>query len=206
MLRVLVVLAVVVVALLRGGKLQNLADVKLRALPLVFASLGLQVLIFNPVIGPQLVTPVVAAIYLASMVLLVVWVAMNRVVPGMALIAAGVLMNTAAIAANGGLMPVDPEAAAYAGRLARYEENDALVRNNSLATDIDVQLWLLTDIFPIPAGIPLANVYSLGDILLTTGIALFCYQILRGTGGITALAPKPRVHDQFEPTAGIETP
>lgn len=185
-LRGVIVLAVIAVALARRGSLLNLAHVRLRALPLVFGSLGLQLLIFTPFTEQPLVPLATTTLYLLSMAMLVVWVALNRGVPGMALITAGVLMNTAAIAANGGYMPVEPLAAQYAGRLDGYPTSGLPVDNNSLATDEGVRLWLLTDIFPLPAGIPLANVFSLGDILLTVGIAIFCYRTICGPGGAVA--------------------
>jgi hypothetical protein len=190
-LRGVIILAVIAVALLRGGSLLNFAAVRLRALPLVFAGFGLQLAIF-PLFTEQPLIPVATtAIYLLSMALLVGWAVLNRAVPGMPLVVAGVVMNTAAIAMNGGYMPVDPQAAEYAGRLARYAADGAPVLNNSLATAEEVRLWLLTDIFPVPAGIPLANVFSLGDILLTTGIGVFCYRVIRGGEGATPTATAP---------------
>lgn len=191
MLRGLIVLAVIAVALLRGGSLRNFAAVRLRALPLVFASLALQILIFNPIADERLGPAATGISYLLSMALLIVWVALNRAVPGMLLVAAGVLMNTAAIAANGGFMPVDPQAAQYAGRLAQYPTEGLPVSNNSVALAEGVRLWLLTDIFPVPAGIPLANVFSLGDILLTAGIAYFCYGVISGALGRPAAPAQP---------------
>jgi hypothetical protein len=179
-LRAVIVLAVIAIALLRGGTLRNFAEVHLRWLPLVFGSLGLQLLIFTPLLGGRVPPLVVTTLYLISMALLVVWVTLNRQIPGIVLIAAGVVMNTVAIAANGGYMPVDPAAAAYAGRLENYASEGAPISNNSLATSENVRLWLLTDIFPVPAGIPLANVFSLGDILLTVGVAIFCSSVISG--------------------------
>lgn len=189
MLRGVIILIVVLAALARGGSLRNLASVELRGLPLVFASFGLQLLIFTPFAEQPIIAFATAPLYLLSMALLAVWVWMNRQLHGIMPIAAGVLMNLAAIAANGGYMPVDPAAAAYAGRLDGYSGEEALIDNNSLASAENVRLWLLTDIFPVPAGIPLANVFSLGDILLTTGIGIFCYRTLRGQG--PGLAARP---------------
>ncbi|GAB4428761.1 MAG: DUF5317 domain-containing protein [Chloroflexi bacterium OHK40] len=177
MLRAIIVLAVIIVALVRGGSLLNLVALRVRAIPLVLAGFAIQLLIFTPFTGKALVPIATAPLYMLSMGLLVIWVVLNRQLPGILLIGAGVVMNTLAIAANGGLMPVDPDAAAYAGRLAGYD--DAAIDNNSLASAEGVRLWLLTDIFPVPAGIPFANVFSLGDILLTTGIAVLCYQSIR---------------------------
>lgn len=179
MLRGLIVLAVLVVALLRGGSLRRFAAVELRALPLVFGGLALQLLIFTPFRSEPLVTAFVPVVYLASMVLVLGWVWLNRHLPGISLVLVGVAMNTAAIVANGGYMPVMPLAAEYAGRSGNYASAGDTIANNSLATE-GSQLWLLTDIFPVPAGIPLANVFSLGDILLTIGVCLFCYRVMLG--------------------------
>jgi len=180
-LRGVVILAVISVALWRGGSLRNFAAIELRGLALVFGSLGLQLLIFTPFVDQALIPFATGALYLLSMALLIVWVWLNRGLPGIWLVAAGVLMNTVAIAANGGQMPVEPLAAQYAGRLAAYATDGPAIANNSLATSTGVQLWLLTDIFPVPAGIPLANVFSLGDLLLTTGVGMFCYRVICGS-------------------------
>src|SRR5262245_51923105 len=76
-------------------------------------------------------------------------------------------------------MPVSPEGAGHAGRLDRYAAEGLPVANNSIATGDQARLWLLTDILPIPAGLPFANVYSIGDVLLTVGAALLCYRSIR---------------------------
>lgn len=175
MLRVLIVFGVVIAALLRGGSLRGFARLRLRAIPLVLGSLLIQLLIFPLVGDGPLPAWTTVPLYLLSMLLLVIWVWLNRGLPGIVLIGAGVVMNLAAIAANGGYMPIHPDAAAYAGGLARY--TDTPLDNNSLAT-YQARLWMLTDIFPVPAGFPFATVYSLGDILLTTGVAILCYRTM----------------------------
>lgn len=180
MLRACIVLGVIVIARLSGGSLRHFASLALRWPLLIVASLALQLLIFTPFRDESLVQVAVVPIYLVSMVLLVVWVWLNRHIPGITLIALGIIGNLAAIVANGGYMPVDPDAARYAGNLALYEGGDVPIVNNSHATDEQVRLWVLTDIFPIPRGIPFANVISLGDILLTIGVCILCYQTIRG--------------------------
>lgn len=180
MLRACIVLGVIVIARLSGGSLRHFASLTLRWPLLVVASITLQLLIFTPFRDGSLVQVGVVPIYLISMVLLVIWVWFNRHIPGITLIALGIIGNLAAIVANGGYMPVDPAAARYAGNSALYEGGDAPIVNNSYATDEQVRLWVLTDIFPIPQGIPFATVVSLGDILLTIGICMLCYQTIRG--------------------------
>jgi hypothetical protein len=178
MLRLIIIIVVIAVALLRGGSLRNLGALKLRWLPLVIAGFALQLLIFTPFASSPLVAFATVPLYIVSMALLTIWVALNWRIPGMALIAVGLLMNFAAIGANGGHMPVSPESARYAGTIVNYASEGALVANNSIATDSNVHLWLLTDIIPIPKQIVFANVLSIGDVLLTIGVGMLCYRTI----------------------------
>jgi hypothetical protein len=79
--------------------------------------------------------------------------------------ALGAISNLAAIVANVGVMPTTAEAMATAG----IERDDAF--SNSAVLD-DPALGPLTDIFAIPAGLPFANVFSIGDVLIALGIVL----------------------------------
>jgi Family of unknown function (DUF5317) len=178
MVILVILLPVIAVALLRGGTLANLIELRLRWTPLVLVALAVQLLIFTPFRKQPLIPIWTPQLYMLSMALLTAWVALNWRIPGMALMALGLLSNFAAIAANGGYMPVAPESARYAGRLARYAAQGLPVANNSIATGDQVRLWLLTDILPIPAWLPFANVYSVGDVLLTVGGALLCYRTI----------------------------
>jgi len=113
------------------------------------------------------------------MLLLVIWVAANWRIPGMALIAIGLALNVIAITTNGGHMPVSSESARYAGTIDNYTSEGALVANNSIMTQANVRFWLLTDIIAIPKQVPFANVISIGDVLLTIGVASLCYRAIR---------------------------
>jgi hypothetical protein len=179
MLRLMVIVTVIVVALLRGGSLRNFAGLRLRWLPLVLGGLALQLLIFTPWSATPLIARATPQLYLLSMTLLAAWVALNWRVQGMALMAAGLLLNFVALGANGGYMPVSPASAQLAGNLGYYSDTGLPVAYNSIATDSDVRLWLLTDIIPLPQPIPFANVFSIGDILLTIGVCVLCYRTLR---------------------------
>ena len=179
MLRLAIIVLVIVVALLRGGSLRNFAAVQLRWLPLVIASFALQLLIFTPFARAPLVAFATVPIYVLSMLLLVIWVAANWRIPGMVLIAIGLALNVIAITTNGGHMPVSSESARYAGTIDNYTSEGALVANNSIMTQANVRFWLLTDIIAIPKQVPFANVISIGDVLLTIGVASLCYRAIR---------------------------
>ena len=189
MLRLVIIILVIVVALLRGGSLRNLAALQLRWLPLVIAGFVLQLLIFTPFARSPLVAFATVPIYVLSMILLVIWVAANWRIPGMALIAIGLALNVIAITANGGHMPVSPESARYAGTIGNYASEGAFVANNSIATQDNVRFWLLTDIIAIPKQVPFANVISIGDVLLTIGVGSLCYRTIRRAPTPTEPAP-----------------
>jgi hypothetical protein len=178
MLRVVIILAVVLFALLRGGRLTNLATIRVRRMSLVLASFTIRILIDTPFLAAPLVRFWTTPLFLLSFGLLIWWIWENRQLAGGLLIGAGIVMNLAAIAANGGAMPVDPVAALYAGKpLPDAPTTGALADVHRTFSD-GTALWMLTDIFPIPAGIPFAAVYSIGDIILTIGIAILCYRTM----------------------------
>jgi hypothetical protein len=178
MLRLVIIILVIVVALLRGGSLRNFGALKLRWLPLVIASFVLQLLIFTPFAKAPLIAVATVPLYIVSMALLTIWVAANWQIHGVVLVAIGLLMNFSAIIVNDGHMPVSPESARYAGTIAEFATGGARIANNSIATDDQVRLWILTDIIPLPQGLPFANVFSIGDVLLTIGVGVLCYRTI----------------------------
>jgi hypothetical protein len=101
----------------------------------------------------------------------------------MAIVALGAALNLAAISANGGAMPADPAALALAGLDGPGSHTNSVV----LA---EPALRPLTDIFAIPAAWPLANVFSVGDVLIGVGIVAVIALAMRarpvGEPGATA--------------------
>jgi hypothetical protein len=185
MMMPLVVTFVSIVALLRGGSLRNFDNLHLRWIPLAIGSFVLQLLIFTPFRTAPLISGATPQLYVLSMAMLTIWVGLNRRIPGMSLMAAGLLMNFTAIVANGGYMPVSPASARYAGTIANYASEGPQVANNSLATDSGLHFWLLTDIIPLPKELPFANVFSVGDLFLMTGVGILCYRTIRGMPEVT---------------------
>lgn len=184
-----IVALAIIVALLRGGSLRHFGMLQLRWIPLVVASLVLQLLLFTPLSKALVIAFAIPELYVVSMLLLVAWVVLNWRIPGMALLATGLLFNTIAIAVNGGYMPVSPESAAYAGRISNYATEGLAINNNSIATNSNVHFWILTDILPLPHWFPLANVFSIGDVLIVAGACLLCYRTVLGKLPASAIEP-----------------
>ena len=156
---------------LLGGDLRRLAHVRLRSAGLLPLALGLQVLVITVV--PQAPTAVVVPVHLATYALAAVFVWRNRALPGLPVIALGGAMNGAAIAANGGTLPASEAALRRAGLAA-----DPAEFTNSGVLE-DPRLAFLGDVFAVPAGVPFANVFSLGDVVVLAGAAYAVHRLCR---------------------------
>jgi hypothetical protein len=166
------VLFAVALGLVLGGSLGRLAETRLRAPWLFLATIALQVVAF-PVAGlPWRTHETVASIlWIASYGLLVAAAVLNRRIPGVPVVAAGMFLNLAAILANRGTMPVSSEAMHDAGRTAVTQANSTALTDPSLP-------WLI-DRWAAPEWLPLANVYSIGDIVIAFGAFVI---VLAGMG------------------------
>ena len=147
---------------LLGGSLDRLLDLRLRLIGLVAGAFVVQILIVNVAPG-ALSHDANEVVHMATYVVIGIAVVANLRVPGVPVIALGGLSNALAIAANGGVMPASASALATAGMTADPEAftNSALVENANLA--------FLGDVFAVPAWVPAANVFSVGDLLLILG-------------------------------------
>jgi hypothetical protein len=161
-----ILVAVVVVALvavpLAGGRLDALREVRFRAPWLLLLALAIQVALAW-FAGPA--TAWRLAAHVASFAIGLAWVWRNLDVAGLPLAGAGAGLNALAIAANGGIMPASASALRAAG-LAVDPGN--LPNSGVLANP---HLSFLGDVFAIPKGWPLANVFSVGDVVLAVGAA-----------------------------------
>lgn len=92
-----------------GGRLVKLGQLRIRKLWTINTALAIQILIVN-IAEHQIAPSLGAAIHLASYALALVFLWANRRLPGLGVVVAGGLMNLAAIAANGGVMPASPGA------------------------------------------------------------------------------------------------
>jgi len=155
----------IVAGYLLGGRLEQLGEVRFRWGWLAIAGLLVQVVLFSGFLDGVVNDSIGAAIYVGSTAAVLLAVVRNLHLPGMALVALGAAANLAAIVANGGVMPTTEAALAAAGLgPADGFSNSAVLADPTLAP--------LTDIFALPPWVPLANVFSVGDVLLGLGVAV----------------------------------
>jgi hypothetical protein len=171
-------------ALLAGGRLDRLAALRLRGLPVVAAAMLVQALLFGPLTG--MIPPgdrLAVLVNLAAMLAVIGVLLLNRNQPALTVIALGAIFNCAAIMVNGGLMPASPEAMAALGWLGPHAGF-----SNSELSAAPALPWL-TDVFALPSWLPLANVFSIGDVLIGSGMAWLIGR--RMTNPIAAPASSP---------------
>jgi MFS family permease len=159
--------------LLAGGRLRNLAEIRLRWTGLLVAAVILRFATeaaLNAGIGAAeaLRLPLLATAFVVLLVAL--WI--NRSYPGLSLAFIGVLSNAIVIVVNGGYMPVWEPALTAAGLTI-----DDVSRSFHVvvdASDFLGRLLVLGDVIPLPVPI-IRNVYSLGDLFLSMGLGFFLF-------------------------------
>ena len=162
-------LLLVLSPLLAGGKLRGYGDVRIRygwvvALALVAQIVAIEVLPGAARLG-------LSAVHVATYVAAGAFVWFNRSIPGLWLVALGAASNGVTIALNGGTLPASASALKSAG----IDLDSSEFLNSGVLAD--PRLPWLGDVFAIPAGWPLANVFSIGDVLILCGVAWGTHRI-----------------------------
>ena len=155
------ILAGVVIGIARGGSVRNLANATFTLWPVLGVGLGVQV-------AADLVPKRYAfAVLVASYVALLVFCVANLRLAGMGLVAVGLMMNFAVIAANQS-MPVRADAIVASGAATRAELSRINFGAKRHLERPDDRLQFLGDIIAVPIA---AEVLSFGDLVMSVGVA-----------------------------------
>jgi hypothetical protein len=180
-----------------GGRLRRLAQLRVRHLWLIWATIAVQTIIFE--LPPTVVSEhAYGAVHVATYVSAFGFLWLNRHIPGALIIGLGAACNAAAIVTNKGIMPATADAWARAGLPAlpagEFENSGVTAQAN---------LWFLGDIFAIPASWPLSNVFSIGDVVVVLGGTWLAYRWCR-TAHTSNAWPPPEPGSQID-AASIST-
>ncbi len=98
------------------------------------------------------------------------------------LAAVGLCLNMLVIALNDGYMPQSASAAAevWGQQTIEHRKQDGRLHNTSSMTEQTKLPWL-ADVIAQPEWLPKRNVVSIGDMLLSAGLAGWTFQLIRGT-------------------------
>lgn len=173
----LVLFIATTIALLRGGRLINLADIRLQYWWLLLLGFGIQAA--TALLPDRDWTRSAAtAMILVSYLPLLILVLINRNREGMWLAGFGVLMNFSVIALNGG-MPVLEGAAVVAAGLGGGAGGFQLALDfKHVLLNASTRIPFLGDVMPVRL-FGIGQVISLGDVLLAVGLGRFLEDELR---------------------------
>lgn len=176
-------LAGLALAVALGGRLQKIAELRLRGLWLFYVALALQFAAY-PLRWMPWRTPdgLAKPLWLASYGVIALAILVNLRAPGVPVIFAGMVSNILAIVTNGGHMPALPSALRGAGLHFSVSNNSARMLHPHLA-------WLV-DRWAAPAWVPWGNVFSAGDVVIGIGSVVFA---LVATGALGRLRPRQPV-------------
>ncbi|MEZ0239263.1 MAG: MFS transporter [Chloroflexota bacterium] len=173
-----------VLGLLAGGRLDNLANVRLRLIGLLFLGLVLR---FATQLAIEAGNPVADALrvplFAGGFAALLVGLWLNRERPGLPLAFVGIALNAVAVITNGGYMPVWEPSIRAAGlpvdtAISAFHKVVGLGSGDALGGIFGGQFLAsagpLGDVIPIPIPF-LRNVASIGDLFLAAGLAFFLF-------------------------------
>jgi hypothetical protein len=166
-----VIAAALAIAVLIGGDVRRLSQLRIRHIELLLAAFAAKVSV--ALLGT---THAVAAVNAArplnvigaALLLAVVW--FNRRIPGAILFGAGLTLNLIVILSFGGRMPVllphdiDPNSAVLATLKGGLDPLHVALQHPQ-------GLWFLGDVFAIPGIGGHSSLISFGDLLMAAGIA-----------------------------------
>jgi hypothetical protein len=168
MLLGVVFIAILLTVPLARGRLSAIGELDLRLPGLAVAGILAQVVIVS--IVPEGLGGIHQAVHLLSYGLLGACAWVNRRIPGVAFIALGGLLNLIVIAANGGVMPLDPALVVH----TTQEGGQGFVNSGVVEHP---RLLFLGDVFATPRDWPLANVYSIGDFVILLGVVVLLHRV-----------------------------
>jgi DHA3 family macrolide efflux protein-like MFS transporter len=166
-----------IAGLLAGGSVGNLASTRLRWIGLLFLAVIVRFATEWAIeSGVEVAQSLRLPLFGLSFGLLLAGLWANRSHPGLSLAFIGILLNTIAILANAGYMPIWRPAYVAAGFDPTLLPSPfhILLKNNALNADFLLHAGPLSDILPIPIPF-IRNVASLGDLFLSAGLGFFLF-------------------------------
>ena len=166
-----VIAAALAIAVLIGGDVRRLSQLRLRHLELLLAAFAVKisVALLGTTHAPAAINAARPLNVIGAVLLLaVVW--FNWRIPGAILFGAGLTLNLIVILAFGGRMPVllprdvDPNSAVLAVLKGGLDPLHVALQQPQ-------GLWFLGDVFAIPGIAGHASLVSIGDLLMAAGVA-----------------------------------
>lgn len=118
---------------------------------------------------------------IVTAVLLAMFCWLNRRRAGLWLIAAGITLNMLVMAANGGTMPINSQTLARMSSITASHGDELSRSKDRVLDDSHAVLPLLGDRLLLPGPFARLAAWSIGDVLLLSGVARLLWQTMKGT-------------------------
>lgn len=167
----LVIIASIIIAHLRGGRLSNFSNLNLRFTVLLLLGLIFRFLIWSDLFLKQPYSASLGGYFFnLSNILILSFLIANWKIPGVPIIFLGNFSNALTIALNGGRMPFSLKSVEIAGLTADLTKINSSSWYPQVAISKKTLLPFLGDVIPIPLPGIFATLISIGDIIVLAGI------------------------------------
>jgi len=176
----IIVLIAIIIAVIVNKGLRGIEHKKVEQFYLILLGFAIQLVIFSREFSYSKLNFLTPILYIYSLLILLIFMVLNLQYKGIKIAGIGFLSNLAAIVSNGGYMPQD----LMKIELVWGQEKVELLKqtghfNNAISMSPNTHLNFLSDIIAIPKPRFLMGVYSIGDVFITIGIAIFIFEFLK---------------------------
>jgi membrane-associated HD superfamily phosphohydrolase len=176
----IIVLIAIIIAIIVNKGLRGIEHKKVEQFYLILLGFAIQLVIFSREFSYSKLNFLTPILYIYSLLILLIFMVLNLQYKGIKIAGIGFLSNLVAIVSNGGYMPQD----LMKIELVWGQEKVELLKqtghfNNAISMSPNTHLNFLGDIIAIPKPKFLMGVYSVGDVFITIGIAIFIFEFLK---------------------------
>lgn len=178
---VIVVLIVGIIALITGGSVKNLHNIRFKQTWLVLVAMAIKIVTNTDLrFYLDISNTIAPVLYPSSLALITLFIILNIRLRGLVVVGLGLAGNLLAIVTNAGYMPVKTEYLYLTATASELEIiNKGLPVYNYIAAGPHTKLYYLCDIFLMPNGIFISRIFSIGDILIAIGGSIFIWTHLK---------------------------
>lgn len=176
----IIVLIAIVIAVIVNKGLRGIEHKKVEQFYLILLGFAIQLVIFSQEFSYSKLNFLTPILYIYSLLILLIFMVLNLQYKGIKIAGIGFLSNLAVIVSNGGYMPQDiPKLELVWGQGKVELLKQAGHFNNAISMSSNTHLNFLGDIIAIPKPRFLMGLYSIGDVFITIGIAIFIFEFLK---------------------------
>lgn len=195
MLLLFLIITAFLLAMLKYRNIKNIENKNIKFYWLILLGFVIQIAIFNEKFAQSELNYLTPVLYILSLIVLLIFLLTNfKEYNGIKVTTAGFILNIIVILANKGYMPQSIKQLALSGQMEKIKllTKYGHFYNATVMTN-KTRLNLLGDRILLSLFGKIRTVYSIGDIIIMVGIAIFVFELFapdKNAGEITSPAQK----------------